>query len=525
MGEQVTSSSWLWRFRDVYDMLWKMVIRPPRDLYTEDELGPDKFRLGKKVFIRRDLELTSSRGQLKCSHFLPAKGSTEARPCVVYLHGNCSSRLEAFDALPVLLPQDVSVFSMDLSGSGRSDGEYISLGYHEEQDLRTCLEFLRQLPTVSSIGLWGRSMGASTSILRAAQDSKIAACVLDSAFKDLKTVADELVGKGRFPWPTFLTGWALDMVRNEVLNRANFDILELSPISRAPDAACPGFFGVASDDTFVLPHHTQELHNAWGGHKHFRVFEGGHNGVRPLWFLEEAADFLAKELRDWRQDVHKLQDEIQESGDDSRQLDSTMDTCEDLLDVGLGLDATRVQGAGPPCPSGCKCTKGPGAGDCGLTATCRNLITGFPKQEHYPEGLDCLFIHSPRLRNLPMDQKEAGFRAMPASLRRLDLSESRLRQLPGALFPSELRVLNLEFNELEDLPEDLFQGLGKLKVLWLTGNHYQPGEKGYKKMKAAGNRLEHLHPKQFEGLSSLQVLLLHHNRPRGWCVCCQFWGG
>lgn len=339
----MTSSSWLWRFRDVYDMLWKMVIRPPRDLYTEDELGPDKFRLGKKVFIRRDLELTSSRGQLKCSHFLPAKGSTEARPCVVYLHGNCSSRLEAFDALPVLLPQDVSVFSMDLSGSGRSDGEYISLGYHEEQDLRTCLEFLRQLPTVSSIGLWGRSMGASTSILRAAQDSKIAACVLDSAFKDLKTVADELVGKGRFPWPTFLTGWAFDMVRNEVLNRANFDILELSPISRAPDAACPGFFGVASDDSFVLPHHTQELHNAWGGHKHFRVFEGGHNGVRPLWFLEEAADFLAKELRDWRQDVHELQDEIHESGDDSRQLESTMDTCEDLLDVGLGLDATRVQ--------------------------------------------------------------------------------------------------------------------------------------------------------------------------------------
>ena len=26
---------------------------------------------------------------------------------------------QAFDALPVLLPQDVSVFSMDLSGSGR----------------------------------------------------------------------------------------------------------------------------------------------------------------------------------------------------------------------------------------------------------------------------------------------------------------------------------------------------------------------------------------------------------------------
>ena len=71
-----------------------------------------------------------------------------------------------------------------------------------------------------------------------------------------------------------------------------------------------------------------------------------------------------------------------------------------------------------------------------------------------------------------------------------------MRELPGKSFPSELRVLclgaghlplaarNLEFNELRELPEDLFDGLSKLKVLWLTGNHYEVGEKGYKKMKA-----------------------------------------
>eukprot|EP00439_Symbiodinium_sp_Y106_P036611 s763_g4.t1 len=271
-----------------------MVIRPPRDLYSPEELGPDKFRLGKRVYARKDMELTSRRGgRLQCSHFLPAKGN-EARPCVVYLHGNCSSRLEAFDALPVLLPLDVTVFSLDLSGSGRSDGEYISLGYHEddfvEQDLRTALEYLRQQQNVTSIGLWGRSMGASTSILRAAEDNNIAACVLDSAFKelaetiwrDLKSVAEELVGKGRFPLPTFLTGWAFDMVRTEVSTRAGFDILELSPISRAPKAACPGFFGVASDDTFAL-------HNAWGGHKHFRVFDGGSLKIARL-LLEAGAD-------------------------------------------------------------------------------------------------------------------------------------------------------------------------------------------------------------------------------------------
>mmetsp|Transcript_65222 Transcript_65222/g.153573 ORF Transcript_65222/g.153573 Transcript_65222/m.153573 type:complete len:457 (-) Transcript_65222:50-1420(-) len=338
--EQLTSSSWFWRFSDVYDMLWKMVIRPPRDLYAPEELGPDKFRLGKRVYARMDLELTSSRGKLQCSHFLPAKG-TEARPCVVYLHGNCSSRLEAFDALPVLLPLDVTVFSLDLSGSGRSDGEYISLGYHEEQDLQTALEHLRQQPDVTSIGLWGRSMGASTSILRAAEDSRIAACVLDSAFKDLKTVAEELVGKGRFPLPSFLTGWAFDMVRSEVSTRAGFDILELSPITRAPKAACPGFFGVASDDSFVLPHHTQALHDAWGGDKHFRVFDGGHNGVRPMWFLEEAADFLATELRDWSRAVKQLQHDMGQPPPACSRPSGPMDTSwiepgDDLPEATLG---------------------------------------------------------------------------------------------------------------------------------------------------------------------------------------------
>jgi len=46
----------------------------------------------------------------------------------------------------------------------------------------------------------------------------------------------------------------------------------------------------------VLPHHTQDLHNAWAGERLLRVFEGGHNGVRPAWFLEEASDFLVERL-------------------------------------------------------------------------------------------------------------------------------------------------------------------------------------------------------------------------------------
>lgn len=293
----MADSSLFGRITDAYSMLWKMIIRPPRDVYSLEELGPAKFRLGKRVYERKDLQLKSPRGfVLECSHFVPSKCPEAKRPCVVYLHGNCSSRLEAFDALPVLLPRDLTVFCMDLGGSGRSEGEYISLGHHEEKDLMVVLEHLRASNKVTSIGLWGRSMGAVTSILRAAEDCGLAACVLDSPFGDLKTVAEELVNRGRLKVPRFLVEMGLEVIRTEVQTRAEFDVNELVPIKSAPRAVCPALFGCASDDSFVLPHHTQDLHNAWGGERLLRVYDGGHNGVRPAWFLEEASDFLTERL-------------------------------------------------------------------------------------------------------------------------------------------------------------------------------------------------------------------------------------
>mmetsp|Transcript_22959 Transcript_22959/g.53713 ORF Transcript_22959/g.53713 Transcript_22959/m.53713 type:complete len:492 (-) Transcript_22959:61-1536(-) len=288
---------WVSRIKDTYSTLWKMAIRPPRDVYALDELGPTRFRLGKRVYERKDLQLKNCRGQqLECSHFIPAKNPDATRPCVIYLHGNCSSRLEAFDALPVLLPRDITVFSLDLSGSGRSEGEYISLGHHEEKDLKAALQHLRSLANVSAIGLWGRSMGAATAILCVAEDPDIKAVVLDSAFGALRTVAEELVSRGRITVPQFILNMAMELIRNEVRTRADFDPDDLVPMKAAARAECPALFAVAYDDSFVLPHHTQDLHNAWSGERSLRVFDGGHNGVRPTWFLQEAADFLVDRL-------------------------------------------------------------------------------------------------------------------------------------------------------------------------------------------------------------------------------------
>ena len=71
----------------------------------------------------------------------------------------------------------------------RSEGEYISLGWYERDDVLAVIEYLRREnnphPT-STIALWGRSMGAVSAVLQAARDPGIAGVVLDSPFASLE---------------------------------------------------------------------------------------------------------------------------------------------------------------------------------------------------------------------------------------------------------------------------------------------------------------------------------------------------
>lgn len=44
----------------------------------------------------------------------------------------CSGcRADANEAVVILLPSNITVFTLDFSGSGLSDGEFVSLGWHE----------------------------------------------------------------------------------------------------------------------------------------------------------------------------------------------------------------------------------------------------------------------------------------------------------------------------------------------------------------------------------------------------------
>mmetsp|Transcript_18392 Transcript_18392/g.44329 ORF Transcript_18392/g.44329 Transcript_18392/m.44329 type:complete len:546 (-) Transcript_18392:67-1704(-) len=277
--------------------LWNLIIRPPRRKYTVSDLGPKEFRLGSVKVRRTDIDLPNGRGlTLKCSHFEPKTRTTAGpAPCVVYLHGNASCRVEALQYVTLLLPLEITLFCFDFAGCGISDGEYVSLGWHERDDLATVMQYLRE-KEVGAIGLWGRSMGAVTALLHADRDHTIGGMVLDSPFANLHLLVEELARSPHMVMkvPSIVLKPALSFVNMMIKQKANFSIDSLSPIDHVAKAFVPAFFVAGEGDDFILPHHTRQLFEKYGGDKELEMVDGDHNSARPTECNKKCVHFFVR---------------------------------------------------------------------------------------------------------------------------------------------------------------------------------------------------------------------------------------
>ncbi|CAL1352011.1 unnamed protein product [Linum trigynum] len=271
------------------------VIRPPRADYNPDQyLWEKDFTLAGKAYKRQDLELTNARGHtLRCSHYVPSPFPDDTPlPCVIYCHGNSGCRADANEAAVILLPSNITVFTLDFSGSGLSDGDYVSLGWHEKDDLKVVVSHLRSNKKISCIGLWGRSMGAVTSMLYGAEDPSIAGMVLDSAFSNLFDLMMELVDVYKIRLPKFTVKMAVQYMRRVIQKKAKFDIMDLNTLKVAPKTFIPALFGHASDDKFIQSHHSDIIFKSFAGDKNMIKFNGDHNSSRPQFYYDSVSIFF-----------------------------------------------------------------------------------------------------------------------------------------------------------------------------------------------------------------------------------------
>jgi len=221
-------------------------------------------------------------------------------PVVVYLHGNSSSRVEVLPQLSHLLSLGVAVLSFDFAGSGHSEGDYVSLGYYEREDLQTVTSHLRASGNFSHIALWGRSMGAATALMYGSRDPTVSCMILDSPFTDLTRLAEEMVEKGReqgVAVPNFVLTVVMRMIKSSVKHQAGFNIKHISPISHVEKCFIPAMFVAGEHDDFIHKRHSEMLHERYAGDKNLVIVDGDHNSPRPRFLLQSACLFLQSCMR------------------------------------------------------------------------------------------------------------------------------------------------------------------------------------------------------------------------------------
>lgn len=246
--------------------------------------------------------------EIHCSHYFPASresGKAErASPTVVYLHGNSGCRLEGDAIADRYLRRGMAFFSVDFGGCGNSDGGLVTLGFREREDLEVVLDYLKSHTGVSFVCVYGRSMGAATALLVAADDRyyhNIAGLVIDSCYVSVREVALDVARKYSRHFPLFPTessaSMAVDALREAVVAKAGFDIDSIDVLRAAPLCQAPALFGHALDDSLVSTSHTQRVFDAYGRlydgvRKDISIFAGDHNSIRSDDWTERTCEFL-----------------------------------------------------------------------------------------------------------------------------------------------------------------------------------------------------------------------------------------
>jgi pimeloyl-ACP methyl ester carboxylesterase len=186
-----------------------MIIRPPKNTYQDPYMDKTvTTQIGKNLYKSEGFKIVNTKGEQMSAVFSEpadeADRSSMDMPCVIYLHGNAGNLMEGMSYARQLLPLGINLCCFDCSGCGNSEGEYVTLGHKEKDDLKAVIEYLYENKRVSSIGLWGRSMGAATSIFYLQENPGTISCmVLDSGFSTLVSLVNGMAGQMGIP-PEFV---------------------------------------------------------------------------------------------------------------------------------------------------------------------------------------------------------------------------------------------------------------------------------------------------------------------------------
>lgn len=278
-----------------YNEAWRTLIAPPRFKYDKNMLGT-RFQIRDNQPVRMDeFRITNADGlQIEGNVYYPTEN--ESTNFVIYLHTRGGCRLEGLFLEKVMLPK-MGLVLFDFTGSGYSEGEYITLGVKEAIDTKLIIEHLRKNYKVDKIVLWGRSMGAVAAVLFAQHEnnqSLISGLILDSPFSSFKRMVHDVVTT-RAKVPTCLINCLLYFVLKTIKKKTGVSLYDINPIKIVENIKIPGFFMVCKEDIISRPDKVKDLYVKYGCKmKEYHLSPGEHQTSRDNKVIVAAIYFMLK---------------------------------------------------------------------------------------------------------------------------------------------------------------------------------------------------------------------------------------
>jgi pimeloyl-ACP methyl ester carboxylesterase len=198
------------------------------------------------------------------------------------------ARLHAYGGYGALL--------FDFSGHGQSEGNQVTYGIRERQDVTAVLEYLRQRGDVNMdrVAILGNSLGAITAVMAAVEHPTLRAVVIESGFSDLHhdiaKIFARYTGLPAFPFVRLVIFWGQRI--------AHLRLSEVRP-ARIIGMIAPRPVLIISDLRDALadePYDGECLYRAAGNPKElWQVAEATHVnafGVDPETWVEHVGGFL-----------------------------------------------------------------------------------------------------------------------------------------------------------------------------------------------------------------------------------------
>ncbi len=205
---------------------------------------------------------TSDEIELK-GWYMPAKRSGKT---VVLVHGHGGSKNEGLRFAKALHDAGYNLLAYDSRVLAKSDKAFASMGYFEKNDVKAAIDYVINKKQAKSVGVFGFSMGAATSIMTMEEDLRIKAGMFSSSYAN---VVDELaeVGKRDFGLPEFPILQVAIFLANA---RGGMDLYSVVPeksISRISPR--PIYIMHCKQDDYVDYSHAQRLYKAANDPKGF----------------------------------------------------------------------------------------------------------------------------------------------------------------------------------------------------------------------------------------------------------------